>query len=135
MKILPSVYFYKRFAALAFTLRSMIYLQLIFVYGEKMKVLITQSCLTLCDPKDCSPPGSSAHRILQERILEWVATSYSRESFQRRDWTQTYCTAGGFFTIWATGVYAERQGSKLFPSPLLKRFSLLMSLSFTCGLP
>ena len=32
-----------------------------------------QSCLTLCDPMDCSPPGSSAHGILQARILEWIA--------------------------------------------------------------
>ena len=32
-----------------------------------------QSCLTLCDPTDCRPPGSSVHRILQARILEWVA--------------------------------------------------------------
>ena len=38
-----------------------------------MKVLITQSCLTLFDPMDCSPPGSSVHGILQTRILEWIA--------------------------------------------------------------
>ena len=38
-----------------------------------------QSCLTLCDPIDGSPPGSSVHRILQARILEWVAISFSRE--------------------------------------------------------
>ena len=35
-------------------------------------VLVTQLCLTLCDPMDCSPPGSSVHGILQARILEWV---------------------------------------------------------------
>ena len=34
---------------------------------------VTQSCLTLCDPMDCSPPGSSVHGILQARMLEWVA--------------------------------------------------------------
>ena len=39
-----------------------------------------QSCLTLCDPTDCSPPISSAHRISQARILEWVAISFSRGS-------------------------------------------------------
>ena len=38
---------------------------------------VTQSCPTLCDPVDCSPPGSSVHRILQARILEWVAISFS----------------------------------------------------------
>ena len=36
---------------------------------------VAQSCLTLCDPMDCSPPGSSVHGILQARILEWVAIS------------------------------------------------------------
>ena len=40
-----------------------------------------QSCPTLCDPMDCSPPGSSVHGILQARILEWVAIAFSRESF------------------------------------------------------
>ena len=39
------------------------------------------SCLSLCDPKDCRPPGSSVHGILQARILEWVAISYSRGIF------------------------------------------------------
>ena len=40
-------------------------------------VLVTQSCLTLCDPMDYSLPGSSVHEILQARILEWVAISFS----------------------------------------------------------
>ena len=43
-----------------------------------------QLCLTLCDLMDCSPPGSSVHGILQERILEWVAISFSRGSSQFR---------------------------------------------------
>ena len=41
---------------------------------------VAQSCPTLCDPMDCSPPGSSIHGILQARILEWVAISFSRGS-------------------------------------------------------
>ena len=41
----------------------------------KVEVLAAQSCLTLCDPMDCSPPGCSVHGILQARILEWVAIS------------------------------------------------------------
>ena len=45
----------------------------------KVKVFIAQSCLTLCDPVDCGPQGSSVHGILQARILEWVAISYSRD--------------------------------------------------------
>ena len=48
----------------------------------KVNVLVTQSCLTLCDPMDCSLPGYSVHRILQARILEWVAISFSRGSSQ-----------------------------------------------------
>ena len=51
----------------------------------KVKVLVTQSCLTLCDLMDCSPPGSSVHGILQARILEWVAISFSRGLSQPRD--------------------------------------------------
>ena len=66
-----------------------------------VKVLITQSCLILCDPMDCSPSGSSVHGILWARILEWVTIPFSREYSQPRDWTQIYCIAGGFFTIWA----------------------------------
>ena len=45
-------------------------------------------CLTLCDPVDRSPPGFSVHEILQARILEWVAISFSRGSCQHRDWTR-----------------------------------------------
>ena len=40
--------------------------------------LVAQLCPTLCNPMNCSPPGSSVPGILQERILEWVATAYSR---------------------------------------------------------
>ena len=49
----------------------------------KVKVLVAQSCLTLCYPKDCSPSGSSVHGILQARKLEWVAISFSRGSSQQ----------------------------------------------------
>ena len=51
----------------------------------EVKVLVAQLCLTLCDPMDCSPPGSSAHGILQARVLEWVAIPFSRGSSQPRD--------------------------------------------------
>ena len=53
---------------------------------------VTQSCLTLCSPMDCSLLGSSVHGILQARVLEWVAISFSRRSFQPRNWTQVYST-------------------------------------------
>ena len=42
-------------------------------------------------PMDCSPPGSSVHGIFQERILEWVAISFSRKSFRPRDRTRVSC--------------------------------------------
>ena len=60
-------------------------------------VLITQSCLTLCDPMNCSPPGSSVHGILQARILEWVAISFSRDLSDPGTWV--FCIAGRFFTV------------------------------------
>ena len=65
-------------------------------------VLVTQSCLTLCDPMDYSLPSSSVHGILQAKILEWVAIPFSRESSQPADQTQVFCIAGRFFTIWTT---------------------------------
>ena len=51
------------------------------------KVKVARLCLTLCDSRDLSPPGSSVHEILQARILEWVAISFSRGSSWPRDWT------------------------------------------------
>ena len=47
----------------------------------------------------CQAPLSSVHEILQTRIQEWVATSYSRGSSWPRDWTRVSCIAGGFFTL------------------------------------
>ena len=58
---------------------------------------VAQLCLTLCDPMDCSLSGSSVHGILQARILEWVAISFSRGSSQPRDRTQVSCIAGRRF--------------------------------------
>ena len=56
-----------------------------------MHAKLLQSCLTLCDPVDHSLPGFSVHGILQARILEWVAISFSRGSSQPRDWTRVSC--------------------------------------------
>ena len=49
------------------------------------------SCLTVWDPMDCSPPGSSVLGIILERVLKWVATSSSRRSSWPRDWTHLFC--------------------------------------------
>jgi len=61
--------------------------------------LVAQSCLTLCDPMDCSSPGSSSIGILMARILEWVAMTSSRGSCQPRDKTQVSHIVGRFFTV------------------------------------
>ena len=70
------------------------------LYTEKWES-ITQSCLTLCDPMDCSPPGSSVHGILQARILEWVAITFLGSSGPK-DQTWVFCLADRFFIVWAT---------------------------------
>ena len=66
---------------------------------------VAQSCQTLCDLMDCSPPGSTTHGIFQARILEWVAISFSRRSSRPRDWTHVshmVSIVGRRFTVWAT---------------------------------
>ena len=71
-------------------------------YGSEVKMLVAQSCLTLCDPMDCSLPGSSVHRIFQARILEQIAISFSRGSSRPRDQIRVSHIVGRHFTIWAT---------------------------------
>ena len=59
--------------------------------SQVLGALGAQSCLTLCDPMDCSPPGSSVHGISQARILQWVAISSFRESSRPRDQSRVSC--------------------------------------------
>ena len=83
-------------------------------------MLVAESCLTLCSPTDCSPPGASVHGILQVRILEGVFIPFSRGSSQYRDWTQVSCIAGRFFAIWTTrGVLAANKGPIRWTEPSL----------------
>ena len=63
---------------------------------------VTQSCLTLCDPMDCSLPGSSVHGIFQAGVLEWIAISFSRGSSLSRDRTWVSHIVDRRSTIWAT---------------------------------
>ena len=77
-----------------------------------MKVKVTQSCLTLCDPVDYS-----VHGILQARILKWVAFPFSSGSSQPRDRTQVSHIAGRFFTSWATREAQECWSGQPIPSP------------------
>ena len=50
-----------------------------------MCVCVAQSCTTLCNPIDCSPPGPSIHGILQARTLEWVAMSFSKRNYRKKE--------------------------------------------------
>ena len=63
---------------------------------------VAQSCLTLCDPTNCSPPGSSVHGTSPSKNTGVGSPSLLRGSSQPKDRTQVSCIAGGFFTIWAT---------------------------------
>ena len=77
-----------------------------------------QSCPTLCDPVDYSPPGSSVHGILQARVLEWAAVPSSNGSSQPRDQTHIscgFCIAGGFFTAEPTNMTPDRLSCNLQP--------------------
>ena len=69
---------------------------------EEVKVLVAQLCLTLWDPMDCSPLGSSVHGILQARTPEWTAIPFFRGSSWPSDWTWVSCIADEFFTVWTT---------------------------------
>ena len=72
-----------------------------FPFKESERV-VTQLCLTLCNPMDCGLPRSWVHGIFQARVLEWVAISFSRVSSQPRDQTWASRIVGRWFTIWAT---------------------------------
>ena len=101
---------------------------------------VTQLCPTLCDPMDCSLPGSFVHGIFQARILEWVAISFSRRSSPLRDQTRVSCIVDRCFIIWATrevtlnpdliksqdtyfrvDVYTSQDGGKMFYCIFLER--------------
>ena len=102
-----------------------------------------QSCLTLCDPMECSLPDCSVHGILQARIPEWAAMHSFRGSSQPKDQTHISCrscTAGGFFTTEPPGKSKNTgldslsllQGNLLDPrielgSPALQADSFLLS--------
>ena len=86
---------------------------------KKVKVLVTQSSLILCDPMDHSLPGSFVRGLLQARMLEWVAILFSRGSSQPKYQTWVFCIAGRFFTIWATREAHEGPNFSIFTKFLL----------------
>ena len=83
-------------------------------YYRKVKVLVAQSCPTFCDHVDCSPLGSSAHGILQARILEWVAISFPG------DVPNTGIRLGSP-ALQADSLLSEPQGN---PSHIMNRFQI-----------
>ena len=92
-----------------------------------------QSCPALCNPMGCNPPGSSVCGILQARIQEWVAISFSRRSSRPRDQTQV-SHIGRCFKLWATreAPYIHTQFSSVAQSCLTLCNSMNLS---TPGLP
>ena len=70
--------------------------------GQHMCVLSHSACLTLCDPMNCSSPGSSICEMSQERKVEWVAIFSSRASSQRRDQTEVSCIGRWVLYCWAS---------------------------------
>ena len=100
--------------------------------STKVKVKITWSCLTLCDPMDYT-----VHGILQARILEWVTFPFSRGSSQSRDRTQVFCTAGDFWPAESqgkpknTGVGSLSLLQQIFPAQESNQVSGLAGVFFT----
>ena len=75
-----------------------------FLLNPKVKMLVTQPCPVLCDPMDCSPPGSPVHGILQIITLEWVSHFPSPGNLPNPGIEPgSPAFAGRFFTVWATG--------------------------------
>ena len=82
----------------------------------KSEIEVAQWCLILCDPMDCSLPGSSLHGILQARVLEWVTVSFSTGSSRPRDRTRVSCIVDRCLTIWATrGALNNKQNKNTNP--------------------
>ena len=109
---------------------------MICVTRVKEKMLVAQSCPTLCSSMKCNLPGSSVLGIFQARILKWVAISSSRGSFLPRDRTQVCYIAGRFCTVWVTGeACISQKPHDSFSLCLIGRFMALdklLYLSKTC---
>ena len=96
----------------------------------------------LCNPMDCSLPGSSVHGIFQAIVLEWLAISFSRGSSQPRDQTRVSCTVDRHFTVWATrevlrihkniltfSQFSSVSRARLFATPLTAGRQALLSIT------
>ena len=89
-----------------------------------MRAKSSQSCLTLCNPKNCSLPGSSVHGIFQARILEWVAISFSRGSSwpKNRTWLSS---------LQADSLLSESLGNQMKVKVAQSYLTLCNSMAYT----
>ena len=94
---------------------------------------VTQLCLILCHPMNCSPPGSSVHEILQARILEWVAMLFYKGSSPPRDWIRVSCIADRFFTIWANRHAFNLPSCAWHGAPQSLEFPMMRSIKVSWG--
>ena len=112
------------------------------IEGLCFHVKLFQLCPTLCDPMDCSPPGSPVQGILQAGISEWVTMCSSRGSSQSRNQTQVSCdsySAGWFFTaepprkLWGTMLLLLSHFShvRLCATPETAAYQAPLSLGFS----
>ena len=97
---------------------------------KKVKVLVAQSCLTLCNLMDCSLPGSSVRGIFQARSLEWGAVSYSRGSSWSRDWTHVSCIVRCILCHW-TGLPGKPPMQEAWVQTLIRELTSLNAV--WCG--
>ena len=92
----------KRFSILFFTILfpfTELIKYVIVYYNMWFFFLATQLCLILCDPMDCSLPGSSVHGILQARVLEWVTIPFFRGSSWPKVWTWVYGSLDASYSV------------------------------------
>ena len=100
---------------------------------------VTQSCPTLCNPMDCSLPGSSVHGNFQARILEWVAIAFSRGPSQPRDRTWVSHITDSLLTLWAISTFGPKEKDKIVENDHDTRIGLDLgshewcSMYFQCG--
>ena len=88
-----------------------------------MKVLVAQSCPTLCDPTDCSPPGSTIRRILQAKILKWIAIPFFRDLLDLGIKPRSP-------VLKARSLPSEPQGKTIHLSPTMIHFMVSASINF-----
>ena len=112
---------------------------------QNVNVLVTESCPALCDPTDCSLPGSSVCGMFQARILEWVAIFFSRGSSWPRDRTQglLYCRLIPYLihqgsptlsTAKVNFVLCQTAQRHRFPMPMQEQKKILLPSTFSLNI-